>query len=418
MNAKLNGPKGVPDLLPPVSRLHERIMDSAIDAFRRFAYRRIETPAFENTELFERGLEAGSDIVTKEMYTFEDKGGRSLTLRPDMTAPVVRSILEHNLYKQLLPVKLYYCVPVFRHERPQYGRFRQFTQVGVEAVGSRGPGIDSEVIGLAWEVFRSCGVEVEMKLNSIGHPACRSIYLPKLVEFLESHRTQLCSDCARKIEKNPLRTFDCKVPSDVELMRNAPVITDDLCDECSDHFTGLKKMLDDAGYGYKEDPRLVRGLDYYTKTAFEFTAPGLGSQDAVGAGGRYDGLSVQLGGPPLPGVGFGLGVARIALAMQASGVEPSDSLDAFVIALGERARERSPSVVQLLRSSGMSVDSDHDGRALKQQFKAADKAGSAVAVIIGDRELDEGVFTVKDMATGRETSVPEHEIVEFLEKEK
>lgn len=418
MKARITGPKGVPDLIPPVSRLHEQIIDRSLEIFRRYAYRRIETPAFESTELFERGLEAGSDIVTKEMYTFEDKGGRSMTLRPDMTAPVVRSILEHNLAKQALPVKLYYCVPVFRHEKPQAGRFRQFTQVGVEAVGSAGPHIDSEVIGLAWEVYHSCGIEVEMKLNSIGHPGCRSVYLPKLVEFLESHRSELCSDCARRIEKNPLRTFDCKVASDIELLKRAPVITDDLCSECSDHFEGLKKMLDDSGYGYQENPRLVRGLDYYTKTAFEFVAPGLGSQDAVGAGGRYDGLSEQLGGPPLPGVGFGLGVARIALAIQAAGAEPSYGLDAFVIALGQRARERSPSVVSLLRSSGLSVDLDHDGKATKAQFKAADRVAAAVAVIIGDRELDEGVFTVRDMATGVETSVPQSEIVDFLEKAK
>lgn len=417
MKAQLKGPKGVPDLVPPVSRLHEQIMDTSLEIFRRFAYRRIETPAFENTELFERGLEAGSDIVTKEMYTFQDKGGRSLTLRPDMTAPVMRSILEHNLDKQGLPLKLYYCVPVFRHEKPQSGRFRQFTQVGVEAVGSAGPQIDSEVIGLAFQVYGAFGIKVEMKLNSIGHPACRAVYLPKLMEFLESHRTEICSDCARKIEKNPLRTFDCKVPSDIELMKQAPLMTEDLCSECSDHFAGLKKMLDDSGCDYIEDPRLVRGLDYYTKTAFEFVAPGLGSQDAVGAGGRYDGLSEQLGGPILPGVGFGLGVARIALAMQAAGIEPSHSLEVYVIALSQQARERSPAIVSMLRSSGLSVDLDHDGKAPKAQFKAADRAGSAVAVVIGDRELEAGVFTVRDMTTGAETPVPEGQIVNFLKKE-
>lgn len=415
MSSKITGPKGAPDLYPPRSLLHDEIISSATQLFKLYGYGRIETPVFEATQLFEKGLEPGSDVVTKQMYSFEDRGGRSLTLRPDMTAPVVRSIIEHGLDRQGKPLKLFYAAPIFRQERPQAGRQRQFTQVGVEAVGSPGPEIDAEVIQLAMEVYRSVGLrDVELALNSIGHPACRASYIPKLQEYLRSIEDQLCEDCRRKIETNPLRTFDCKNPSDKELLKDAPLIVDQLCDECAAHYDQLKSLLTDSGVRFTEDPRLVRGLDYYTRTAFEFTAGGLGSQNAVGGGGRYDGLAESLGGPSLPGIGFGLGVERIALALESKGVEPVRELDVFVVSLGDRARKVARAVAANLRSEGFSTDLDFAGRGVKAQFKAANQLGAEWVVVIGDKEIDTGLYTVKKMSTGDEQQVQPARLAGYL----
>lgn len=406
MTSKIVGPKGAPDLFPPLSRLHDQIIERAVEQFRRFAYERIETPVFESTELFEKGLDPGSDVVTKQMYTFEDRGGRSLTLRPDMTAPVVRSILQHGLDEALgKPVKLYYVSPIFRQERPQAGRQRQFTQVGVEAVGSPGPEIDAEVIALAAQVYRSVGLEVALALNSIGHPGCRADYIPRLQEYLRSVEEQLCADCRRKISSNPLRTFDCKVEHDRQVLRGAPLIVDQLCAECDEHYQGVKQLLSSWDIDYTEDPRLVRGLDYYTRTAFEFTAVGLGSQNAVGGGGRYDGLAESLGGSSLPGLGFGLGVERIALALQSKGADVAPSLDVFIVTAGEQARPTAHRLAARLRLEGYSVDLDFAGRAMKGQFKAANRLGSKWAVVIGPQELESGNLTVRDMSTGEQQEV-------------
>ncbi|MGQ0678447.1 MAG: histidine--tRNA ligase [Actinomycetota bacterium] len=414
MATKIAGPKGAPDLFPPTSLLHDRIIERAVDQFRRFGYGRIETPVFESTELFSKGLDPDSDVVTKQMYTFEDRGGRSLTLRPDMTAPTVRSILEHGLDRMSRPVKLYYLAPIFRQERPQAGRQRQFTQVGVEAVGAPGPAIDAEVIQLAHRVYRSVGLPVSMALNCIGHPGCRADYVPKLQAYLRSVESQLCGDCRRKIDTNPLRTFDCKLDNDRKIMQDAPLIVDQLCNECAAHYAGVKSHLDDWGVGYREDPRLVRGLDYYTRTAFEFTATGLGSQDAVGGGGRYDGLAESLGGPALPGIGFGLGVERIALALQSAGDSPESSLDVFVVAIGEAARRESFRLAGELRECKLSVDLDFAERSLKGQFKAANASGARRVVVIGDKELESGNYTVKDMASGQETAVARRAVPDFV----
>jgi len=391
-----------------------------VETFRLWGYQRIETPVFESTELFERGLAAGSDIVTKEMYTFEDKGGRSLTLRPDMTAPVVRATLEHGLDRMGLPVKLYYASPIFRHERPQAGRYRQFWQVGVEAIGSEAAAIDAEVIALASDVIAKIGLGgVTLKLNSIGHPECRALYLPLLRDYLMAHETELCSDCRRKIEANPLRTFDCKVPADREVMQNAPVIVDHLCAECKEHHESLKILLGAIDVEFVQDPRLVRGLDYYTRTAFEFVAQGLGSQDAVGAGGRYDGLSEQIGGPSLPGIGFGLGVERIALALEKQISEQDvvrDRLEAFVVWVGQEAEQPAFELVTKLRREGISADLDHSGRSIKAQFRQADRSGAQRVVVIGAKELAAAVYTLKDMQTGFETSVAAGELAQELRK--
>lgn len=417
----ITGPKGAPDIFPPESERRNWIISRAEKTFRLGGYRPIETPVFEHTELFERGLTAGSDIVTKEMYTFSDKGGRSLTLRPDMTAPVMRSILEHGLDRAGLPVKLFYTAPVFRHERPQAGRYRQFRQVGIEAVGASGPSVDAEVISLAAQVLAEIGLSsVELRLNSIGHEGCRSTYLPHLVQFLEAHLSDLCEDCRRKKDTNPLRTFDCKKPQDREIMRGAPLLPDYLCRDCKDHYEGLKSLLAGSEISFIEDPTLVRGLDYYSRTAFELIASGLGSQNAVGAGGRYDGLAEQIGGSrPLPGIGFGLGVDRMALAL-ADGTpdEPSamlQTVEVFVVSVGAAARQAAFEIVTELRRAGIAADLDHTGRALGGQFRAADRAGARWAVVLGDREVASGVSTLKDMRNGQESSVGREGLIRTLQ---
>jgi len=414
MNPQLTGPKGVPDWLPGRSALYERVIDEALSTFRIYGFGRIETPAFENTDLFLRGLSADSEIVTKEMYTFEDKGGRSLTLRPDMTAPVMRSALEHSLHRKGLPLKFYYAVPVFRHERPQSGRYRQHTQVGVEVLGSPGPEIDAELVLLAFDVYRRIGIDVKMRLNSLGHSECRAAYLPVLQSFLRAREQELCPDCKRKIETNPLRTFDCKVESDRKIMADAPLITSHLCDDCATHFAGLRHLLEKSDVKFVEDPTLVRGLDYYVRTLFEFTAPGLGAQDAVGGGGRYDGLAELLGGPQLPGIGFGLGVDRIVLALESGGALAPPQLDVFVVCATEALRGNAAETAATLRSAGIRTDLDLDGRPIKAQFKAADRLGARWAVILGDREISAGTYTVRDMLSGEESPVASADLIEKI----
>ncbi len=414
MNPQLKGPKGAPDWLPERSALFERVIDEALSAFRIYGFGRIETPAFENTDLFLRGLRSDSEIVTKEMYTFEDKGGRSLTLRPDMTAPVMRAVLEHNLHRKGLPLKFYYTVPVFRHERPQSGRYRQHTQVGIEVVGSPGPDIDAEVVLLAADVYRRVGLGVELRVNSLGHPVCRAAYLPILQSFLRAHAGELCADCNRKIETNPLRTFDCKLEADRKVMAEAPLITSHLCDECAAHFGEVRKSLEKSGVTFEEDPTLVRGLDYYERTLFEFTAPGLGSQDAVGGGGRYDGLSELLGGPRLPGIGFGIGVDRIVLALEAEGVLVPVRLDVFVVCATKAVQDKASSTAAALRNAGIRTDLDLDDRTVKAQFKAADRLGARWAVVVGEAEVADGSYTVKDMQSGDESRVADEDLVAKL----
>lgn len=414
MSSKITGPKGAPDLIPPRSLLHEQIFEQAVAQFRRYGYSRIETPIFEHTPLFEKGLEAGSDTVTKQMYTFEDRGGRSLTLRPDMTTPVIRAILEHGLDRQGLPIKLFYVAPIFRHEQPQAGRQRQFTQVGVEAVGSASPDIDAEVILLALKVFKALELPVVLALNSIGHPGCRADYIPRLQQYLRSVEEGLCKDCRRKIGTNPLRTFDCKVEADRKLLAGAPLIVDRLCLECEIHYAALRDRLTGWGVEFTEDPRLVRGLDYYTRTAFEFTAAGLGSQNAVGGGGRYDGLAESLGGPALPGIGFGLGVERIALALEGTIDRYLPTLDVFLVATGEQARDLAFVMAAKLRDAGFRTDLDFTGRSMKGQFKAANSRHAAYVVVIGEKEMEAGQFTVKHMLTGDEELVPPSRLVGYL----
>lgn len=417
--SKFKGPRGAPDVVPPASAVRERVVRLAEDLFKRYGYRRIETPVFEDAEVLERGLDAQSDMVVKETYTFKDRGGRLLTLRPDGTTPVIRAVLEHALDRAGLPVKLYYSSPMFRYERPQKARHRQHFQVGVEAIGSEDPALDAEVIQLAAALYSSLGLEgVRLKLNSIGHPGCRSDYLPKLVEYLRVYSEELDEDCRRRIETNPLRTFDCKVARDIEILLAAPVITDFLCDDCREHFDKLQGLLGVAGLTFELDPRLVRGLDYYTRTVFEFISMSLGAQNAVGSGGRYDGLAELLGGERLPGIGFGIGVERLMEVMERQGITFSeDPLDVFVIAIGDVAKEDAIRLAEMIRLAGFSADLDYSGQAVRSvrgQFKAADRAGARSAAVLGDRELKVGKVTFRDMASGEETLISKEDLLERL----
>jgi histidyl-tRNA synthetase len=401
-----SAPKGTRDLLPPDSWEWQDVLRLAQDTFAASGYAPIETPIFEHTEVFERGVGASTEVVGKQMYTFTDRGERSLTLRPEGTAPVMRAVLEHNLHRGSLPIKLSYAGPMFRQERPQKGRYRQFFQVGLEAIGSDDPRLDAEVIEVGTRFYRAAGVETRLLLNSIGHPdpGCRQGYMKLLVEYLEAHHGSLAPEDRERIALNPLRTFDSKERSTQAVLTEAPLISDHLCAACRDHFEKVMGLLGDVGVGFELAPRLVRGLDYYTRTAFEWVATGLGSQDAVGGGGRYDGLSGSLGGPPLPGVGIAPGIDRIMLA-RAAGVRRSP-VTVYLVAMGERARGVSFRIVTSLRRAGVGADLDVMDRSMKGQMKDASRSGAIWAAILGDDEMDSGQVTLKNLESGEQERVP------------
>lgn len=415
MNESFRAPKGTYDILPPESRDWLYLESFAQGIFEKAGYGYVDTPIFEHTEVFERGVGEQSEVVGKQMYTFDDMGGRSLTLRPEGTAPVIRAVLEHHLDRGALPVKLFYIGPFFRQERPQKGRFRQFVQLGVEAVGSDDPRIDAEVIELAWTLLSELGVAPTLLLNSIGHPGpdCRQGYLRVLVEWLENGRDRLGAGDRDRIATNPLRTFDSKDEKTVAALADAPVITGHLCRDCRSHFESVQGLLGDIGVKYELDPHLVRGLDYYTRTAFELTAGRLGSQNAVGGGGRYDGLAESLGGPHLPGIGFALGADRIIMASDRRWtlLEPPHI---YVVALGDEASSEALRIATELRSASMRAEFDVMGRGMKGQMKEADRSGARWAVILGDDELRSGKLTVKDLRTGDQGSVPRPELTAYF----
>ena len=401
-----DAPKGTRDLFPPDSWAWQEVTRLAQDSFALAGYAPVETPMFEYTEVFERGVGESSEVVNKQMYTFDDRGDRSLTLRPEGTAPVVRAVIENLVSRGDLPqkpVKLYYVGPMFRQERPQKGRYRQFFQVGIEALGSDGPLVDAEVIEIGKRFLADAGVETTLLLNSIGHPApeCRQGYLAALVDFLEQNEGALHPDDRERIGTNPLRTFDSKEEKTIALMADAPVITDHLCDACRTHFEELKDLLNDLGVAYDLDPTLVRGLDYYTRTAFEFVGGGLGSQNAVGGGGRYDLLSESLGGPPLPSIGFALGLDRIMIA-RGEREAAQQGVRVYVVSLGDEARKAALPLVTRLRAAGIGAAMDVNGRGMKGQMKDASRSGARFAVIVGDEELAAGEATVKDLTTGEQ----------------
>jgi histidyl-tRNA synthetase len=409
-------PKGTKDILPPESWRWEHLTRLALDTFARAGFAPIVTPDFEHTELFERGVGNASEVVTKQMYTFPDRGGRSLTLRPEGTAPVMRAILEHGLERGPLPVKLAYAQAMFRYERPQKGRTRQHLQVGAEGIGSENPVLDAEIIELSNRFLQEAGLEPHLLLNSIGHEdaSCRQGYIKVLSGFLHEHASELAPDDRQRLETNPLRTFDSKEKRTVQVMKDAPLLADYICDACREHFAEVRRALGDVGVDFELEPRLVRGLDYYTRTTFEFQVAGLGSQSAVGGGGRYDGLSEALGGPRLPGIGFGLGIERILLALDSSGTAtmPAEGgVDVYVVALGDEAERAALKLATDLRRAGVGADFDLMSRSMKGQMKDASRSGARYAVILGEDEMASGTAAVKDLATTDQKTVALDEVL-------
>ncbi len=412
-------PKGTYDVFPGGREPHERpelwafVEERARELFRRYNYREVRTPIFEEAQLFIRSVGEASDIVRKEMFVFHDKGGRELSLRPEGTAGVVRAYVEHGLYRQAQPVKLFYIGPMFRHERQQKGRYRQHTQVGVEALGTTDPLVDVEVISLLYAIHGAVGVRDEVIcINNLGDLETRRRYVPELRAFLEEHRDELDPDSLARLDTNPLRTFDSKDENTQALLSGAPTITNYLSSEASEHFAAVREGLEAIGVPYEVDERLVRGLDYYTLTVFEAKSRALGAQDTVGAGGRYNSLISDLGGPELGGIGFGSGIERMLLA--AASRESEGALDVFFVTLAPEARIPAMRLASALRAEGLACDLDYAGRSAKGQFKQADRSGASYAAVIGDEELARGALRLHDMKTGEERDVPVAEGVKDL----
>jgi histidyl-tRNA synthetase len=405
-----SAPRGTYDVYPGGREPHERpelwsfVEGQAREFFRRYNYSEVRTPIFEEAQLFVRSVGEGSDIVRKEMFVFEDRGGRELALRPEGTAGVVRAYVEHGLYKQAQPLKVFYVGPMFRHERQQKGRYRQHTQLGVEVLGSADALVDVEVISLLYGIHQAVGVKDErIYLNNLGDMQTRRAYVPELRAFLQRHRDELDPDSLARLETNPLRTFDSKDENTQALLAEAPTIGEFLSREASGHLAAVEEGLAALGIPYEIDERLVRGLDYYTLTVFEAKSGSLGAQDTVGAGGRYNGLVAELGGPDVAGIGFGSGIERILLA--AASREAATSLDVFFVTLTPEARPLAMKLASALRSQGAACDLDYAGRSAKGQFKQADRSGAAFAAILGVDELAGGVCTVRDMSSGEERTV-------------
>jgi histidyl-tRNA synthetase len=395
--------RGTRDLLPDEAERWAAWESMARDRLARYGFREIRTPFLETTDLFARGVGASSDIVAKEMYTFA-AGDEQASLRPEATASVCRAFVQHGLDRKNLN-RLFYLGPMFRYERPQKGRYRQFHQLGVEAFGEAGPAVDAEVIELASHLVEASGVRTaSLGLGSIGDPACRPAYRDELASFLRGHLDALCEDCHRRAGSNPLRVFDCKNEACQKVLATAPRILDRLCDACGEHFDAVRAQLDDYGVAYEVAPGLVRGLDYYTRTTFELRAEGLGAQDTVVGGGRYDGLVELLGGRPTPAVGWALGLERLMLAA-GEGVAAEAAVDLFVVTLGEAGRREGLRLVQRLRRDGLRALYDPAGRSLSGQMKRANRSGARWALFLGDAELEQGVYRLKDLAAGDEQSV-------------
>jgi histidyl-tRNA synthetase len=405
-------PKGVPDYLPPDSAAFVAVREGLLDAARLAGYGYVELPIFEDTALFARGVGESTDVVSKEMYTFADRGERSVTLRPEGTAGVMRAVIEHGVDRGPLPAKLCYSGPFFRYERPQAGRYRQLQQVGVEAIGVDDPALDAEVIAIADAGFRSLGLDgFRLELTSLGDDTCRPQYRELLQDFL--FKLDLDEDTRRRAEINPLRVLDDKRPHVKEMTADAPLMLDHLSDEAKQHFDTVQANLDALGVPYVINPRMVRGLDYYTKTTFEFVHDGLGAQSGIGGGGRYDGLMRQLGGRDLSGIGFGLGVDRTLLALQAEGktVGPTSRVDVFCVPVGEDAKLALVPLAAALRAAGIRVDIAYGDRSLKAAMKAADRSGAAIALVAGDRDIEAGTVGVKNLGTGEQVDVAADAVV-------
>lgn len=418
----VRAPKGTADMLPATARAWEFMTRSAQELFALYGYEPIYTPLFEHTDIFARGIGEATDIVSKEMYTFEDRAGRSITLRPEGTASVVRAALEHGLASNGAALKLYYAGPMFRYERPQKGRMRQFWQIGLEAIGMPEPSVDAEVIAVLMRFYETIGIPREnmrLLLNSMGDESCRPAYRDRVAAFIREHAEGLCEECVRRAETNPLRAFDCKNPACREVMAEAPLLRDELCDPCREHYEAVKSHLVGLGIEFEEDASLVRGLDYYTRTVFEVQADaGLGAQNAIGGGGRYDRLMEEFGGPPTPGLGFALGFERTLLALQAAGVEiPSPATaEVYVAAVDASVAPEAFAMASTLRDSKIAAEVDHQGRSLKSQFKQADRLDARFVIVIGPDELAAGEVTVRDMDTKKEDRIPIHAFVATVQR--
>ena len=410
-------PRGTADILPDDQPYWDWIRDTAREVTRRFDYRRIDTPVFEGTSVFVRTVGEGTDIVEKEMYTFLDRGDDQLTLRPEGTAPVCRAYLQHGMHSLPQPVRMFYIAPIFRYERPQAGRYRQHWQFGVEAIGDPNPEVDAETIHLLWSFLAELGLQdLSLRLNSIGDTVCRPAYLDALRAHYQPRLGEVCDDCRVRYEKNPLRLLDCKQGRCQSAIADAPQISGLLCDACAEHFAGVRSILELWEIPYEIAPRLVRGLDYYTRTVFEIHPAVERSQTALGAGGRYDGLIERLGGRATPGVGFGSGIERMILNLKEAGIEPPGVArpDVFIVYLGEQAQRKALGLAAELRANGLSVLAPTGSRSLRAQFRAADTSGAPTAIVLGDDELKRGEATVRDLKTGDQSSIPMDRIVDAL----
>ena len=415
-----NAPRGTKDILPDTVGQWTYVEEKIRDLCARYGYKEIRTPMFEHTELFHRGIGEGTDVVDKEMYTFTDRGDRSITLRPENTASAVRAYLQNKLYGDSSLTKLFYIGSMFRYDRPQAGRMREFHQFGVEALGESNPAVDAEIIMLAMDLLGGLGLkDLKLSLNSVGCPKCRPVYRKVLQDFFRDKLEDLCDDCKDRFERSPLRILDCKSDADKPYMADAPKITDCLCEECQDHFHKVQHFLTEAGVEFELDARLVRGLDYYTKTAFEIKYPPLGAQSAVAGGGRYDGLIEEIGGSPTPAVGFATGLERVLLALEKQNLLPEmdTQTDAFVVALGEEAQGAAFKLLTKLRQAGLKAGMDYAGRSMKAQMKQANKANARFALIIGEDEVKEACVQLKDMEKSEQQKVSFDNIVEKLSAE-
>lgn len=403
-----NAIKGTLDLLPKESCKTQYIEAAVREIAENYGFSEMRTPVFEHTELFQRSVGETTDVVQKEMYTFEDKGGRSITLRPEGTAGAARAFLEHGLFNDALPQKIYYLTSCYRYEKPQAGRLREFHQFGVESFGAGTPAADAEIISLAHAVFRYLGVQnLTLEINSIGCPECRKKFQEALKAYFESYREQLCDTCKSRLERNPMRILDCKSPVCSEIAAGAPKILDYLCDDCRAHFDAVQKYLQAMDIAFTVNPTIVRGLDYYTRTVFEFVSSEIGAQGTVCGGGRYDGLLEELGGKPMPACGFGMGIERLLLLMEAQGVpfpEPK-KCDVYLVSMGEEAGLKAAALAEQLREEGLSAQFDTVGRGLKAQMKYADKIGAAYTVVLGDAELESRRVNLKNMRDGTQTEL-------------
>lgn len=417
----ITAPRGTQDFLPEQTAEWQLLERKIRQICSLYGFGEIRTPLFESTELFLRGIGETTDVVTKEMYTFNDRGGRSMTLRPENTASVVRAFLEHKLYGDPQVHKFYYMGPMFRHDRPQAGRYRQFNQFGVEEIGSRDPAVDAEIIAMAFQLFRELGLtDLDLHLNSVGCPKCRPVYRQKLIEFYADKKDMLCDDCKARLDKNPLRVLDCKEEGCKQASVGVPELTDNLCDDCRDHFTKVQQYLTAVGIPFTLDPRLVRGLDYYTNTAFEIMYAPLGAQSTVCGGGRYDGLIEEVGGPSTPGIGFAIGMERLLLTLKEQGLlpPPQRKRPVFIVALGDAAKTAAFTIQQQLREKGIYAEIDLMGRSMKGQMKSANKLEADYTVIIGEDELAGGQVQVRNMNTKEQLSIPMNGIIEYMETHK